>query len=314
MKLASTCAAPVCPFRAATSGLSRMNQPFDASNKPEPSQVPLVRANSELEGAAARLGDVLDDCGEIVVAVSGGVDSLTLATFAHERLAGRAAFTHAVSPAVPLAATERVRAWARDRRASLTVLDAHEFTDEAYRSNPANRCYFCKSHLYDALRARFACVILSGANLDDLSDYRPGLLAARERGVRHPFVEARITKVLVRELARSLGLGEIAELPSAPCLSSRVETGLRIEASALAFVDAVETDLRRALVPRIVRCRIRHRGVTIELDEAALKNLGVEDRRMWQERISAQANERGLGGDVDFEAYRQGSAFLRPVS
>jgi uncharacterized protein len=261
-----------------------------------------------------RLGDVLDECGEVVVAVSGGVDSLTLATFAHERLAARAAFAHAVSPAVPFAATDRVRAWARGRGASLTMIDAHEFADEAYRSNPANRCYFCKSHLYDALRARFACLIVSGANVDDLSDYRPGLLAARERGVRHPFVEARITKVQVRELARSLGLGDIAELPSAPCLSSRVETGLRIEANALAFIDAVETDLRRSLLPQTVRCRIRHRGVTIELDEAAFNRLGAEDRRMWQERIAARAHEGGIAGEVDFETYRQGSAFLRPVS
>jgi uncharacterized protein len=288
--------------------------PCDVPNSSDAHEAGRGSWSLELEEAKGRLGQVLDECGRIVVAVSGGVDSLTLATYAHERLAGRSAFAHAVSPAVPEAATARVRAWARERGAPLTVLDALEFADEAYRSNPANRCYFCKSHLYDAIRARFDSVVASGANLDDLSDYRPGLLAARERGIRHPFVEARVTKVLVRELARSLGLTEIAELPSAPCLSSRVETGLRIEANALAFIDGVEADLRASLSPRTVRCRIRHRGLTIELDEASLNGLGAADRQMWRERITVRARECGLGGDVEFEAYRQGSAFLRPVS
>jgi len=270
------------------------------------------REASDLPDAISRLDSVLQSCGEVAIALSGGVDSLTLAAFGHSRLGGKATLVHAVSPAVPAAATARVKEFAARRRAPLTVLDAGEFADEAYRSNPSNRCYFCKGHLYDAIRARFKTVVLSGTNFDDLSDYRPGLMAAKERGVRHPFVEAGLTKARVRELARHLGLGEIAELPAAPCLSSRVETGIRIDPQALALIDLVETELRRAVTPETVRCRVRHRGLIVELDEAALDRLQPEERAMWMERIGARAIVAGLTGAVGFEAYRRGSAFLRP--
>ena len=272
------------------------------------------RDGSDLSEAISRLETVLLGCGEAAVALSGGLDSLTLAAFAHRTLGARVTLVHAVSPAVPGAATVRVREFAAAQGAALVVLDAGEFADEAYRANPANRCYFCKSHLYDAIRARFKTVVLSGTNFDDLSDYRPGLLAAGERGVRHPFVEAGLTKARVRELARHLGLGEIAELPSAPCLSSRIETGIRIEARALALVDAVETELREAMKPETVRCRVRHRGVIVEMDEASLLRLPAEARARWTERIAARAIDAGLSGLVGFEVYRQGSAFLRPPS
>ncbi|MEO8500160.1 MAG: adenine nucleotide alpha hydrolase [Vicinamibacteria bacterium] len=266
----------------------------------------------DLAEAVLRLEAVLSSCGDPAVAVSGGVDSLTLAAFAHRLLGGRVTFVHAVSPAVPGDATGRVRAFVEDRGAALVVLNAGEFADEAYRANPLNRCYFCKSHLYDAIHARFQGLVLSGANLDDLSDFRPGLLAARERGVRHPLVEAGLTKVRVRELARALGLGEIAERPAAPCLSSRVETGIRIEASFLSLVDVVETELRRAVSPQTVRCRVRRRGLIVEMDEASLSAWPLASRLDWSGRIASRARAAGLEGEVDFEVYRQGSAFLRP--
>ena len=273
-----------------------------------------LREASDLEDAVSRLDTVLQAFGEVAIALSGGVDSLTLAAFAHRLLGSKATLVHAVSPAVPQAATARVKEFAARRGAPLTLLDAGEFSDEAYRANPANRCYFCKSHLYDAIRGRFKSVVLSGTNFDDLSDYRPGLMAARERGVRHPFVEAGLTKARVRELARHLGLGETAELPAAPCLSSRVETGIRIEAPALALIDQVETELRDAVMPGAVRCRVRHRGVIIEMDEASLERMPRSERARWTERIGARAAAAGLTRTVGFEVYRQGSAFLRPPS
>lgn len=266
----------------------------------------------DLAEARARLRDTLLDCGESVLAVSGGVDSLTLAAFAHVTPGTRVTAVHAVSPAVPAAATERVKDFASERGVNLVLLDAGEFSDEAYRQNPANRCYFCKSHLYDGIRARFDATVLSGANLDDLDDYRPGLIAARERAVRHPLVESGFTKARVRELARELGLGDIAELPAAPCLSSRVETGIRIEAPALALVDAIESELRAAFLPETVRCRVRRAGVVIEMDEAALVRFAADDGGAWIERIGARARAAGLPGDVRIEAYRRGSAFLLP--
>lgn len=267
----------------------------------------------DFRDATTRLLAALHDCGEVAIAVSGGVDSLTLAAFAHRHLGERAVMVHAVSPAVPNEATERVKSLAEERGARLALIDAGEFADEAYRSNPLNRCYFCKSHLYDAIRRRFDLTLLSGSNLDDLSDFRPGLTAAAERGVRHPFVEAGLTKARVRELARHLGLGAVAELPAAPCLSSRVETGIRIEASVLALVDALEAELRHAVSPRTVRCRVRQRGVIVEMDEASLSAWPAEARLEWTERIAARARAAGLKGGVGFEVYRQGSAFLRPA-
>ena len=267
----------------------------------------------DFRDATTRLLAALHDCGEVAIAVSGGVDSLTLAAFAHRHLGERAVMVHAVSPAVPNEATERVKSLAEERGARLALIDAGEFADEAYRSNPLNRCYFCKSHLYDAIRRRFDLTLLSGSNLDDLSDFRPGLTAAAERGVRHPFVEAGLTKARVRELARHLGLGAVAELPATPCLSSRVETGIRIEASVLALVDALEAELRHAVSPRTVRCRVRQRGVIVEMDEASLSAWPAEARLEWTERIAARARAAGLKGGVGFEVYRQGSAFLRPA-
>ncbi|MEO8358414.1 MAG: adenine nucleotide alpha hydrolase [Vicinamibacteria bacterium] len=275
---------------------------------------PTLRESSDLRDATDRLEAVLRGAGDVAIALSGGVDSLTLAAFAVSVIGDRAKLVHAVSPAVPAEATVRVKAFAEDRMASLTVLNAGEFSDEAYRANPANRCYFCKSHLYDAIRSRFNMTVLSGTNFDDLGDYRPGLIAASERGVRHPFVEAGLTKARVRELARHLGLGEIAELPASPCLSSRVETGIRIEAPALQLIDALETELRKELAPKTVRCRIRKRGVVVEMDEASLALLADDVRSTWMDRIAQRSMAAGLKGVVDFEVYRQGSAFLRPPS
>src|SRR6185437_16934761 len=103
--------------------------------------------------------------------------------------------------------------------------------------------YFCKSNLYDRIRDLTDAVIVSGAKMDDLGDYRPGLLAAAERTVVHPYVDAGMDKTAVRALARELGLDDVAELPAQPCLSSRIETGIAIYSNDLAFIDLAETRL-----------------------------------------------------------------------
>ena len=101
---------------------------------------------------------------------------------------------HARSPAVPLAATQRVRELAAQEGWNLEEINAGEFVDRDYRTNPYNRCYFCKSSLYRSIRALTERRIASGANVDDLSDYRPGLQAAAEQNVVHPFIDAGIDK------------------------------------------------------------------------------------------------------------------------
>ncbi len=260
------------------------------------------------------LRSILSAMGPVAVAVSGGVDSLTLATLAHNVLGPRARMVHATSPAVPEAATARVRTLAEARGWELQVIDAGEFADPNYRANPVNRCFFCKTNLYGAIAARTLSFegrqILSGTNLDDLGEYRPGLEAARAQAVRHPFVEAGIAKQGVRTLAASLGLGEIAELPASPCLSSRVETGIAINPATLRMIDRAEQALRRALSPKTIRCRVRRAGLVIELDAEALGRLDPATEGRLRDLL---ADAGADGQAASFAPYRNGSAFLQPA-
>lgn len=241
----------------------------------------------------------------VEVAVSGGVDSLTLAAAAHDLLGGCARMRHAVSPAVPPEATGRTRALAAARGWVLDVFDAGEFADPRYRANPADRCFFCKTNLYGAIAARAGGTILSGTNTDDLADWRPGLRAAAQHGVRHPFVEVGIDKATVRRLAARLGLGAVADLPASPCLSSRIETGIRVEPELLAMVHRAERLVAEALAPRTVRARLRAAGLVIELDPDALRR--AEPHRPALLAALGRLTER----PVSFAPYRTGSAFLR---
>lgn len=257
-----------------------------------------------------RLEAVLVDMGPIAVAVSGGVDSLTLATFAHRRIPARVEMFHATSPAVPPEATSRTASLAASEGWSFTVIDAGEFGREEYRANPVNRCFYCKTSLYGAIKPATTAQLVSGTNLDDLGEYRPGLDAARDHQVRHPFVEAGIDKAGVREIARHLGLHDVAELPSAPCLSSRIETGIAIDPAMLAGVHAAEQLVSARLAPRTVRCRVRTGGAVIELDRETLAALDATQKTELSGAIADLFTVRGFGLSVSFAPYRTGSAFL----
>jgi len=269
-------------------------------------------SSAEPQAGRDRLRLILAQLPAAAVAVSGGVDSLTLATMAHEVMGQRVSMRHATSPAVPAEATDRVRGLARARGWALDVFDAGEFADPRYRANPVNRCFFCKTSLYGSIAGRTDAVILSGTNMDDLGDYRPGLEAAKTRGVRHPFVEAGMDKAMVRALAAELGLGDIAELPAAPCLSSRVETGIAIEAPVLKMIEEAEILLRDGLAPRTVRCRVRRAGIVVELDPAALAAMDDAMQESLTRALEVLAEKHGVGSrPVAFAPYKTGSAFLR---
>lgn len=243
----------------------------------------------------------------IAVAISGGVDSVTLATFAHRNHA-HVHMLHAVSPAVPAEATSRVQALAQQEGWRLSLLDAGEFEDARYRANPIDRCFYCKTSLYGAIAAAAEGVtIVSGTNIDDLGEFRPGLNAARDHGVRHPFVEAGMDKQAVRALARVLDLGDVAELSAAPCLASRIETGIAVEPEQLAMVHAVERFVSQQLGPRTVRCRVRRAGIVVELDEASLAALSGEAHLALRDAVRSLT---GGASEVALAPYRNGSAFV----
>lgn len=255
-----------------------------------------------------RLHAVFGSARPAAVAVSGGVDSMTLAHVAHRAMGRDVTMFHAASPAVPQAATARIREHAARHGWQLRIMDAGEFSDERYLANPSNRCFFCKSNLYGTLARHTGAQLFSGTNMDDLGDWRPGLKAAEANLVRHPFDEAGMTKADVRAMAAAHGLDDLAELPSAPCLSSRIETALRIDPDMLRAVDRIETLLRAELSPETVRCRVRAVGVVIELDPDALMRLTPEHRQALTGDIRAAF---GAAQPVLFQSYTRGSAFLR---
>ncbi|MBD3648247.1 MAG: adenine nucleotide alpha hydrolase [Pseudomonadales bacterium] len=263
-----------------------------------------------------QLENHLQQLGPVAVAVSGGVDSMTLAVIAH-RVNPDSRVYHALSPAVPEQATARVRDYARRESWNLELVHAGEIDDPDYVANPANRCYFCKTRLYDTVADHTDMLVVSGTNTDDLGDYRPGLIAAEEHNVRHPYVEVDIDKDTLREMARSLGLNDLSELPAAPCLSSRVTTGIAIDARLLPLINEVEQALWATLDSRLalkgIRCRIRPEGAAIQLDTDDEIDAGADYARQAREvagRILTDGGYGDLAGSITVEPYARGSAFL----
>ena len=255
----------------------------------------------------ARLVATLDRHDRLALAVSGGVDSMTLAHVARRYSRARTTMYHATGPAVPAAARARVESHAATHGWPLVLLDAGEQADPRYRANPVDRCYYCKSNLYARIREATPDPIASGTNRDDLDDFRPGLAAAAERDVVHPYVEAAIGKADVYALAANLGLDDLERLPAQPCLASRVETGIAIAAEDLAFIDAVESRLAARLGrDAVLRCRVTHAGIVIELAAAhdVVADAIARD-------IGAEACRRAGRVFAGVRPYARGAAFLR---
>lgn len=261
-----------------------------------------------------RLEQVLERHLPRLIACSGGVDSLLLATIAHRQAPQQTWIVHATGPAVPAAATRRVEQWARQEKWQLELVDAGEFQDPDYLANPVNRCFHCKKNLYGTLhqlRSTLASesVLLSGTNLDDLQDFRPGLQAAERAGVCHPWVEAEITKSRLRQIARMLGL-PFADLPAAPCLASRLYTGTAVEAAVLQQIDQAETWIREQTGWAVVRCRVRETELRVEIEDPSAF---TEYPRLQSdlERLLLVPGSRIRQVTLDSNPYRAGRAVVR---
>lgn len=262
-----------------------------------------------------RLEEWLTAFGPVTVAVSGGVDSTTLAVQAHRVLGTDARLVHARSSAVPREATERLRSYARSEGWAYEEVSAGEADDPRYVSNPIDRCFFCKDNLYVRLGG-IGGQLVSGTNRDDLADFRPGLAAAQAHAVRHPFVELGMSKPAVRSAAAALGLDELVDLPASPCLASRVTTGIPVTPRRLAFVDQSERMARTELADLVsgrpeaaLRVRLEPSETFLVLDPATLAGLAQPRRESLGTRLAALAAQYGMPQFAGIREYRRGEAF-----
>lgn len=221
---------------------------------------------SELEAALAALRQRLAGYSRVVVAYSGGVDSALVAALAVEALGEGALAITGVSPALAPHLLQEAREQARWLAIAHREVATAELQDPAYSSNPAERCYACKRELHSVLApiaaAAGGAVVLDGVNRDDLGDYRPGIRAAREFGVRSPLAELGVDKAGVRQLSRALGL-PWWDKPAQPCLASRFPYGEPIQAVGLRRVAAAEDWLRQQ---GFAELRVRSQGDSARIE------------------------------------------------
>lgn len=252
-----------------------------------------------------RLQGILLEMESVVVAYSGGVDSAFLLKVSHDCLGEHAVGVTAVSASLPsqeLIEAQEIARWIGARH---DLISSQETQDERYLENAPNRCFFCKSEVYDRLvtyaREQGYAYVVDGTNLDDAGDHRPGRQAAREHGIRSPLMEAELNKADIRELARKLQL-PIWDKPAAACLSSRIPYGTRISLDVLSQVEQAERKLHELGFRQL---RVRHH------EQIARIEVPPEDfERVMTHREEIIQGLKSAGYDyitLDLSGFRSGS-------
>jgi uncharacterized protein len=241
-----------------------------------------------------------------LIAYSGGVDSALVAKIAYDILGDRTLAVTAVSPSLLPEELDDAQNQAKTIGIQHELITTDEMDNPNYIANPVNRCYFCKSELHDKLKPlaqeRDYPYIIDGVNADDLQDYRPGIQAAKERGVRSPLAEIGITKIEVREISKMLGLSWW-DKPSQPCLSSRFPYGEEITVDKLQRVGRAEIYLRQ-LGYSDLRVRSASNTARIELSPEQIKNF-INNINL--DNVVTYFQELGFTFvTLDLEGYRSG--------
>ncbi len=246
--------------------------------------------------------------GRVVVAYSGGVDSAFLLRVAHDELGEACTAMIGVSPSLLPEELEEAHMLALSIGASLREAPTLELDDPDYAANPNNRCYFCKTTLWQTLvplvEAESLGALCDGTNLDDAREWRPGARAGSENAIRSPLREVGLSKAEIRELSRELGL-PTWDKPAMPCLSSRIPYGQRVTAEALHRIGRAEVYLRSKGLREV---RVRH-FLENEKAQARLEIAPAELPLIFGFYEEAAATLRGLGFAsilLDLEGYRRG--------
>ena len=253
------------------------------------------------------LRGILRELGSVLVCYSGGIDSAFVLAVAHAELGERAVGMTAVSPSLSEGEKEDAARIAQKLGAAHRFVDSHELERPGYVQNGPDRCFHCKSELYDIAEAKRRewqlAAVVNGTNRDDLGDYRPGLEAAKSAGARSPLVEAGMTKSDVRAAAQAIGM-DIWDKPAAACLSSRIPYGTSVTSERLAQIGGLEAELK-ALGFRQLRVRWHDKIARIEVALGELELILAPGVR---EAVVSAGKKHGFQYvTLDLGGYRMGS-------